>query len=186
MRKYLTIGVAGALGVAVLSGSAIAGQDMVTDAKNKFPKGSDVRDCDEPMAGVDVGSDTIVFHGADTLWPPNHKYRTVEISAVGDSATEDTRLRTTVASDQPDNDIGDGNTSDDATPSSVESTDADDGETDGTAGPNTHLLRAERAGPIMDGRTYTIVANATFDNGTDQCMETFVVTVPHDMGKRSN
>lgn len=183
MRKYLTIGVAGVLGAAVLSGAAIAGQDAVTDAKNKFPKGSDVRDCDKPIvAGVDAGSDTIVFHGANTLWPPNHKYRTVEISAVGDSATEGTKLRTTVTSDQPDNDIGDGNTTADGTPASIESEDADDGETDGTAGPNAHLLRAERAGPLQDGRTYTIVANATFDNGTDQCMETFTVYVPHDMG----
>lgn len=186
MRKYLTIGVAGVLGVAVLSGSAIAGQDAITDAKNKFPKGSDARDCDADttVAGVtvpDPGTDQVVFHGAQTLWPPNHKYRKIEITADGDSATEATELTTAVAS--PENGLGDGNTENDATPESVTSEDADDGSTDGNAGPNVHYLRSERSGLDPEGRTYAIVATATFDNGTDECTETFTVTVPHDMGK---
>jgi hypothetical protein len=44
-----------------------------------------------------------------------------------------------------------------------------------------HQLRGERSG-TGDGRTYTIDAKATFDNGIKSCEQTFTVTVPHDTG----
>ena len=189
MRKHLLLCAVGVLAVGALGGSAIAGQDSTTDAKNKFPKDSDARDCDAPMnvgdVAVDPGNDQIVFHGATTLWPPNHKYRTVSITADGDSADENTSLTTSVVSDQPANGIGDGNTENDASPANATAADADDGQADGDA-TTEHQLRAERAGPIKAGRTYEITATASFDNGADSCTEIFVVHVPHDMGRSGN
>jgi hypothetical protein len=155
----------------------------------------DCRDTDQGggMQGDDMDNDgdTIAFSGATVLWPPNHKYRTVTITATdngdGESAGDYTTLHTVTTSDQPELGPGSGHSTGDADPA------VGDANGNGSASQDI-ALRGERAGMFKEGRTYTIKATATFDGmeGTDQsppqpnmserCSATFTVTVPHDMG----
>ena len=111
------------------------------------------------------------------LWPPNHKYRTVEISDCVISVTDicdagvgiDDIVITSVSSDEPENikGKGDGNTVDDIV--IVDS--------------QTVELRAERQG-AGNGRVYTInfeVTDASGNTATGSC----TVWVPHDQGSGS-
>jgi hypothetical protein len=123
---------------------------------------------------VSIGDTTppTVAGAADpaVLWPPNHKLRQVDVDLIVlDSCDPDpTVLLTSLVSNEPDNDTGDGNTVDDI--QEVE-TDTDD---------RSFLLRAERKGN-GSGRVYTATYNATDASGnfTDGVVE---VLVPHDMG----
>lgn len=177
MKRFAIFG-ALALGVLTwaVAGSAVATNHDTTD-KNKFPSKSDVRDCGD--------GDTIAFNGATVLWPPNHKYRSLTVLADGSDDTEMVTLMTTITSSQDDNGIGDGNTVDDT--GTVENPPVQSSSGTGSAGPNTHKVRGERSGkPLVPGepdagRTYTIEAMATFDDGAKECTETFEVNVPHDM-----
>jgi len=111
------------------------------------------------------------------LWPPNHKYHTVEIADCVISVTDicdagldiDDIVITSVSSDEPENvkGEGDGNTMDDIV--IVDSQIVE--------------LRAERQGG-GNGRVYTInfgVTDASGNTETGSCK----VTVPHDQGSGS-
>jgi predicted extracellular nuclease len=103
----------------------------------------------------------------DKLWPPNHKYVTVEATVVATDNFDPNPTVTlvSVTSNEPDNGVGDGNTTNDIVI-------VDD---------FTFKLRAERSGKGT-GRVYTITYMASDDCGnsaTDQA----TVTVPHDKGK---
>jgi 6-phosphogluconolactonase (cycloisomerase 2 family) len=101
----------------------------------------------------------------DVLWPPNHKFVDVTINySVTDSCPNTCVL--TVASNEPVNGIGHGNTSTD-----WEVIDA-----------NHVRLRAERAGGGT-GRTYTITITCANDTNKQSSFETVMVLVPHDKGK---
>jgi hypothetical protein len=104
------------------------------------------------------------------LWPPNHKMHEVDVDlVVTDNCDPDpTVLLTSLVSNEPDNDTGDGNTVDDIQEAEI---DTDD---------RAFLLRAERKGN-GSGRVYTATYNATDASGyyTDGVVE---VLVPHDMG----
>ena len=182
MKRFAILGVLmlGVLAWAV-AGSAVA--DPPGDGEpggNHYPSQSDPRDCGD--------GDEIVFDGATVLWPPNHKYRSSTVVANGSDATEMVTLSTTVTSDEAPDALGSGNTGDDT--GSTENPPAQMSSGTGSAGPNTHTMRAERSGIPLNpgepdsGRTYTIEAVATFDNGTKECTETFEVNVPHDMRDR--
>jgi hypothetical protein len=147
------------------------------------------------MSGDDMDNDgdTITFSGPTVLWPPNHKYRTVTITA-SDSSTEAVTeatdpdyvtLATTATSNQAELGNGSGHTLNDTSPAMAS--------TSGTETATQAIqLRGERDGvdPTKSGRTYTINAMATFDgssgmaNSMEHCSATFTVTVPHDMGQR--
>jgi len=107
---------------------------------------------------------------ATELWAPNHQMHLV---ATGISATDDcdddVDLNITVTSNEPANDIGDGNTEADWEI-------VDNG--DGTYGV---YVRAERSG-TGDGRIYTITITA--DDGYNTATTTMTVTVPHSRGKK--
>jgi hypothetical protein len=142
---------------------------------NQFPSKTDSQAC----SGGD-GDNSIVFNGPDKLWPPNHKYRYITITAdggkdpLGNPSSEMVSLSTTVTSDEGELEHGSGHTLLDANPPAAMNM--------GTGKTSvTHGLRGERSGR-GDGRTYTIDAKATFDNGLSSCEKTFTVTVPHDMG----
>jgi N-acetylneuraminic acid mutarotase len=80
------------------------------------------------------------------IWPPNHWYVCLDTADLFPDAFDACSPPVTVdvlgcESDQPDNDIGDGNTTDDCVAS-----------VDGT----TVCVRAERQGPVKEGRTYTL------------------------------
>jgi hypothetical protein len=105
------------------------------------------------------------------LWPPNHEYHVVSLLDLGLTASDgcDGSLEpgsvviASVASDEPENYLGDGNTTDDIV--------LDDCQT-------VHL-RAERQGEL-DGRVYTLtlaIADASGNAGT----ATYHVQVPHSL-----
>ena len=115
---------------------------------------------------ITVAGDPIV------LWPPNHKYHTIEIYDFVDDVTDicdanvdiDDVIITSVSSDEPE-DVkgnGDGNTKDDIV--IVDS--------------QTVKLRAERQGK-GNGRVYTINFEVT-DASDNTATGSFTVSVPHD------
>jgi hypothetical protein len=119
---------------------------------------------------VDVTPPEIISLAVDPtqLWPPNHKMKPVNLEVeVFDNCDEDVFCRvTSVASNEPINGLGDGDTS-------------PDWEITGDLSAN---LRAERSG-TGDGREYTITVDCTDDAG-NTAAETVVVTVPHDKKKK--
>ena len=104
----------------------------------------------------------------DVIWPPNHKMVPVTISVVAsDNCDADPTCQIiSIASNEPENGLGDGDT-------------APDWEITGDLTAN---LRAERAGN-GSGRVYTITVRCTdsVGNSTDQQV---TVTVPHDKKKK--
>jgi hypothetical protein len=98
-----------------------------------------------------------------SIWSPNHKMTPVAISAkVTDNCTTPTWSVTAVASSEPVNGTGDGDTEPDWA----------------IAGPHGVTLRAERAGS-GPGRTYTITIAAK-DAAGNVSNATTTVTVPHN------
>src|SRR5688572_27495875 len=101
-----------------------------------------------------------------TLWPPNHKWWTVRVNyGLSDNCSAVTSSLS-VASNEPVNGLGDGNTSPD-----WEVVDA-----------HTVRLRAERAG-VGEGRVYTITIRA-LDGSGNVALASVGVTVAHDQGRR--
>lgn len=99
----------------------------------------------------------------DVLWPPNHKMVDVRITttATANCPQQPIRCRLrSITSNEPDNGLGDGDTSPDWEPT----------------GNLTARLRAERSGH-GDGRVYTIVTACSNDAGT--ATHASIVTVPH-------
>lgn len=103
----------------------------------------------------------------DVLWPPNHKYvKVTPTISVNDVCVPKTKVElVSVTSNEPDNDLGDGDTANDIVINP-----------DGTI-----LLRAERAGS-GSGRVYSINYVAT-DIGGNKTFGTAEVVVPLNMGK---
>lgn len=98
------------------------------------------------------------------LWPPNHIMVPVSLTAtVTDLCGDATWKITSITSNQPDNGLGDGNTSDDWE----------------ITGDHTVKLRAERSGK-NGTREYTINVVATDDSGNESETMSVVVYVPHD------
>ena len=98
----------------------------------------------------------------DMLWPPNHKYVTVEATvAVTDADPNATVTLFSVTSNESDNGLGDGDKPNDIVI-------LDD---------FTFKLRAERSG-TGDGRVYTITYEVT-DFCGNSTVASAVVTVPH-------
>jgi hypothetical protein len=102
------------------------------------------------------------------LWPPNHKYHQITMAVDAQDTCDPAPVVVlgSVVSNEPDNDIGDGNTINDVML----------GEDD-----LAFSLRSERQGP-GSGRVYTATYTAT--DASDNFTDAFVlVTVPHDMGQ---
>ncbi|TMH55770.1 MAG: hypothetical protein E6H53_16340 [Betaproteobacteria bacterium] len=108
------------------------------------------------------------------LWPPNHKMVNVTVSVVvtdGGSGPTGFVLKS-VASNEPDNGLGDGDTAND-----IQGFEVGMPDTQGQ-------LRAERSG-LGSGRVYTLTYQALDAAGNVQiCSAT--VTVPHDQGPTTN
>jgi hypothetical protein len=99
-----------------------------------------------------------------SLWPPNHKLRTIIVSGATDPDGDPVVITITgVTQDEPVDGTADGNTSPDAVA--------------GASGDQVSL-RAERSGR-GDGRVYRIAYVATDPSGAS-CSGTVTVAVPHD------
>ncbi len=105
-----------------------------------------------------------------SLWPPNHKLRTVNVVVIATDVCdpEPAVVLSSLSSSEPDNGLGDGDTTGDIQ-------NADLGTDD-----RSFLLRAERSGK-GSGRSYSAIYTATdaSDNSTDGLAK---VVVPHDQG----
>jgi hypothetical protein len=115
----------------------------------------------------DVVAPTItnVSANPNSLWPPNHKWWTIQVNYTATDACAVASCSLAVGSNEPINGIGDGNTSPD-----WEVIDAD-----------TVRLRAERAGP-RNGRVYTITISCVDPAGNVGTAQTRV-RVAHDQRK---
>lgn len=118
-------------------------------------------DHDPVVVGLCTPPTLSVSVSPDSLWPSNHKYRTVEASFVTSNDGVTVSLLS-VTSNEPDNGLGDGDT-----PNDIVIVDND-----------TIQLRAERSGNGT-GRIYTITYQATNSCGAS-VTATATVTVPHN------
>lgn len=146
------------------------------------------KDSGGPVTADCGEGNTVTFSGPSYLWPPNHKYRTV--SFVAQDGDDDMTDGVTLATEGTHEEFvdgeelnGTGNTADDFYPAMATGTG------DGSAN-TSHQVRGERSGR-GDGRTYTILYEATFDGPLPlettgaPCTGSFTIEVPHDMGQGS-
>jgi hypothetical protein len=128
--------------------------------------------CDATVTVIDEEAPVIssVTASPNKFWPPNHKMVPVTVTAsVSDICDpEPVCLITEVASNEPVNGLGDGNTAPDWV----------------ITGGLTVKLRAERSGK-GNGRIYTITVECA-DSSGNSSTDTATVTVPHDKGKGNN
>jgi hypothetical protein len=126
--------------------------------------------CSFTVTVNDITPPVITLKGNSiSLWPPNHKYSTVNVSDLVASASDlcdasvnlNSVVIASVSSDEPDNSAGDGNTSNDIVIA---------------PGCNSVKLRAERMGG-GNGRVYTITFKVT-DSSGNSTTATAKVTVP--------
>jgi hypothetical protein len=184
LRLTIVAALALALGITTAASALVATPSLKLTSQpsgggNSNPKaqdGTDTRTCES----ADSGTNTITYTGPVTMWPPNHKMRDFNIVAT-DSDGDNVTLLTVISSSQPLNGTGDGNTDEDF---NVDHTTGDAAMGAGSA-ENNGQVRGERSGNDKAGRTYTLDATATFDNGQTTCTETFKVTVPHDQGNHN-
>lgn len=104
------------------------------------------------------------------LWPPNHKMVHVTAALTVHECGPYTVSLESVTSSEPDNGLGDGDTSNDIQGVEAGTPDYD------------FDLRAERAGG-GSGRVYTVVYRIV-DAGGTETMATARVRVPHDQGQK--
>jgi hypothetical protein len=105
---------------------------------------------------------TAVSATPNTLWPPNHKMRRVTINYSASDSCGAVTCSLRVSSNEPVNDIGDGNTAPDWVVLDAR-----------------HVqLRAERQGP-RNGRVYTVTISCT-DAARNTSTASTSVRVPHD------
>ncbi|MFO0747512.1 MAG: hypothetical protein U1F43_17875 [Myxococcota bacterium] len=123
--------------------------------------------CASTLTVVDTTPPLVTTHAVE-LWPPNHKLHTVvpaDCVDVVDACDPDVVVTFTDAvSDEPVNDVGDGNSDPDIV----------------DLGPDSVSLRAERSG-TGDGRVYTLGWRAVDASG-NATVGTCDVIVPHDQG----
>lgn len=132
--------------------------------------------CVAAIDGPKQGVHTQFEGGADAiLWPPNHKLRTVAITAENEQGDPCNVTITSTTQDEPTTGEGSGNTSPDAA------------NCDNSCGTDANSacidLRGERSGSLKDGRFYHV--NFTMDDpdcALMAAMDTAVILVPHDQG----
>jgi len=125
---------------------------------------------DVTVTVIDTAPPVVELHMTPAqLWPPNHKMHTVEaVLAIQDCDPMTTVELVSVTSNEPDNGLGDGDTTGDIA-----------GATLGTDDRSVQV-RAERSG-TGSGRIYTFVYRVT-DGSGNATEATATVTVPHDQG----
>ena len=122
-------------------------------------------DHDPVLVGLGLDAvDGVATATPDTLWPPNHKYRTVTVTAIDAGGNALSVHIVEVTSSEADSGLDPEDVPNDIV----------------VTGPDMVNLRAERF--ALEGRTYTITALVTSTAGQTQLVMT-TVFVPHDQGK---
>ena len=105
-----------------------------------------------------------------SLWPPNHKLRAENVVVIATDACdpEPAVVLSSLSSSEPDNGLGDGDTTGDIQNADVGTDD------------RSFLLRAERSGK-GSGRTYSAIYTAT-DVSDNSTVGLATIVVPHDQG----
>lgn len=126
-------------------------------------------ECDAMVEVIDVTPPEIsVTLDRYVLWPPNHKMATINaaVEVTDNCDPAPTFVLTSIASNEPDNDGGDGDTDGDIQGADIGTPDVE------------FQLRSERSGKRL-GRIYTIVYTAEDFSGNTATATVFV-RVPHD------
>ena len=163
MNRMLSSGIALALAFAV---TACSSQNPVAPSQAADIASTAIHTtnpCDHDTVAPTI---TAVSASPNSLWPPNHKWWTITVAYTLADNCGPAAASLSVASNEPVNGLGDGNTAPD-----WEVVDA-----------NTVRLRAERSG-TGDGRVYTITIRAV-DTAGNIALESVRVTVAHDQRKR--
>jgi hypothetical protein len=168
-----TVGTAAAV-VGLVGAFAFVGPGQADSSfRNQYADGTQTEVCQDPVTGQPTG-DTIEYAGPEMMWPPNHKMQPVAFTAYnGSAAPVSTAL--SVLADAADAVGGDGGAQhdpDESYPAGPSATG-----TDSATVP--FEIRSERSGK-GEGRTYTLTAEAVFDQ-VRTCTMTVDVVVPHDM-----
>lgn len=152
-----------------LPGPFLVGPHAIT-VSGSISGGPAAQICASDLTVVDTVAPVVTPHETE-LWPPNHKLHHLSVAdCVTAVDTCDGALKvwlTSASSDEPENDLGDGNTDPDIVNLGCDGVD----------------LRAERQGPA-DGRVYTLgfhVEDASGHGVDGTCR----VVVPHDQGGKS-
>jgi hypothetical protein len=148
----------------------LGSHEIVVTAEAEDERGNSlVERCTAELQVVDTEPPVAGEERVIELWPPNHKMHSIAIedcADVRDACDQELEMYFLGAgSDEPANDIGDGNTEPDIILSCDEA-----------------QIRAERQGP-EDGRVYTLSWRAVDDEGL-AVEGTCRVTVPHDQSGR--
>lgn len=153
---------------AIFAGPCEAGGGVTTVTWTATDFSGNEAQCSATVTVVDTTPPEIeVTVAPEVLWPPNHKMVDVTYTVIVSDICDDdvTWVLTSVTSNEPENDGGDGNTDDDI-----------QGDDIGT--PDTTVsLRAERSGKLT-GRIYTATFTATDCSG-NTAETTANVHVPH-------
>lgn len=130
--------------------------------------------CDVKVTVQDTTDPTLApVPSTSILWPPNHKFVNITIEAnASDNSGGHVALTAFVSSSEPQDGLGDGDTSPDWTNPVI----------DQYTGVITLQLRAERSGS-GEGRVYTIAITAIdeFENSSEALVD---IRVPHDKRKK--
>jgi len=133
--------------------------------------------CDQDTATVNILNNppdcSAVVGSITAMWPPNHKFHSVDVTGVTDSDGDSVTVSLSVWQDEPVDTFGDGS----FTPDAI------------VVDSDTVELRAERSGSKKvpgNGRVYTILVSAEDSHGDTCSSDAVTVGVPHDQGKRKN
>ena len=181
----------------MLSGSLVLAMAVALPAAAQRTEGQspqDIKSQDASTLTFDCehteNNNVLIFNGDLQMWPPNHKYQDLSVTAAGGGDDSSITLDTFVTHDEyvadyvpSDDDSEDEQTSNEEQGAGHTANDASPfarmgSSTDGSDVTNGHQVRSERSGR-GDGRTYTISAMATFDG--EDCSTSWTVEVPHDM-----
>lgn len=147
--------------------------------------------------GQTACADGTVSWSPTSIWPPNHKMKTVTINYTAPADNPDTADTTTITVDSVVDDQagadGSGELNGSGQPTDQQGLDwggvgNSATSAEGQTATTTAQVRAERSGLVKAGRTYTITVSCseqtggTVPNPMDSGMATLTVTVPHDQG----
>jgi hypothetical protein len=145
------------------------------------------QDCINMTTGEKEG--TFRYDGPEFVWPPNHKYRSADISLTDEDDDMSSDLATVASAGSNDETVKDGEEYTEMNGAGNTDPATDSPPAAGSGTPTAvadQQFRGERSGR-GDGRTYTFTVNGTTDGGSSVCEPvTFTSTVPHDQSGHEN